>query len=85
MAYDTTNPPQLVVPSIGNKPALWMYKSTHTSTEPAATGFFTNGQALGMKVADIVLIVNSTSGLPYMTGVVTVASTATTVVGSSAG
>lgn len=84
MAYSTSNPPQLLVPSIGNKPALWAYSSTHTSTEVLATGFFTNGLGLGMKVNDILITVSSTGYIPYMTAVSSVASTATTVVGSSA-
>ena len=81
MAYSTSNPPQLLVPSIGATPALWAYKSTNLSTDTIASGFYSNGSNLGMKVADIVLVVNSTSGIPYVTAVssVTASSAATTV------
>jgi hypothetical protein len=85
MAYSTSSPPQLLVPSIGGTPALWTYKSTNTSTEVLASGFFANGSALGMKVGDFVLNINSTSGVPYLTGVLSVAaSSAATVVASTA-
>jgi hypothetical protein len=84
MSYSTSNPPTLLVPSIGNKPALWAYSSTHTSTEVLATGFFTNGLGLGMKVNDILITVSSTGYIPFMAAVSSVASTATSLTGSSA-
>lgn len=81
MAYSTSNPPNLLVPSIGAKPALFSYLSTHTSTEANAAGFFTNGQGLGMKVGDFVLIAKSTGGSVGVAGVVSaVSSTGATVV-----
>jgi hypothetical protein len=84
MAYSTSSPPTLLVPSIGAFPAVWAYKSTHTTTEVLASGFFSNGAALGMKVADIVLTINSTSGVPAVQGVSSVtASSAATVVAST--
>jgi hypothetical protein len=85
MAYSTSNPPQLIVPSIGGKPAVWAYTSTNVSTDTLASGFFANGSDLGMKRADIVLVIGSTSGIPYLTGVSSVtASSAATVVASTA-
>lgn len=85
MAYSTSNPPLLIAPSIGAKPGLWVYRSTHTSTEVLATGFFSNGSALGLRAADLVAVINSTSGVPYLTGVSSVtASSAATVVASTA-
>jgi hypothetical protein len=85
MAYSTSNPPTLLVPSIGAKPAVWAYRSTNTSTETLAAGFFSNGAALGLKAGDIVVSINSTSGVPYITGVSSVtASSAATVVASTA-
>jgi hypothetical protein len=84
MSYSTSNPPQLLVPSIGATPALWSYRSTNTSTECLASGFFSNGHALGLKAGDIVTCINSTSGIPFVTGVSSVtASSAATVVGST--
>lgn len=85
MAYVSSNPPQLLVPSIGGKPALWAYKSTHTSTEVLATGFFANGSDLGMKACDFLLTMSTTGFIPYLLGVsAVVASSAATVVASSA-
>lgn len=85
MAYSTSNPPKLLVPSLGEGPAVWGYRSTNTSTETLASGFFSNGYDLGMKAADIVLVINSTSGIPYLTGVSSVTtSSAATVVASTA-
>lgn len=85
MSYSTSNPPQLLVPSIGGGVAVWAYKSTHLSTDVIASNFFSNGAALGMKRADVVLVINSTSGIPYVAGVSSVtASSAATVVASSA-
>lgn len=85
MAYATANPPTLLVPSIGNKPALWAYQSTNISTDTTAASFFSNGAGLGMKVGDFVLVVNTTSALPYLTAVSAVtASSGATVVASTA-
>ena len=86
MAYSTSNPPTLLVPSIGAKPALWAYQSTNTSTDILAAGFFTNGSGLGMKTNDLLITVSSTGYLPFLCAVSSVgASSAATVVGSSAG
>lgn len=84
MAYSTTNPPQLLVPSIGGKPALWAYSSTHSSTEILASGFFSNGSNLGMRAGDFLLSVISSSFTPCLTAVSSVAaSSAATVVPST--
>lgn len=84
MAYSTSNPPTLLVPSIGAFPAVWAYRSTNTSTEVLASGFFSNGSALGMKAGDLLVTINSTSGIPALVGVSSVtASSAATVVAST--
>lgn len=84
MAYSTSNPPQLMVPSIGAKPGIWTYRSTNTTTESLATGFFSDGAALGMKVGDFVLTVSTTGFIPALQAVSSVtASSAATVVGST--
>lgn len=84
MAYSTSNPPQLLVPSIGGKPALWAYSSTHSSTEVIAASFFANGSNLGMKTGDLLLSVISSSFTPCLTAVSSVvASSAATVVPST--
>lgn len=84
MAYSTSTPPQLLIPSIGGGVAVWAYKSTNTTTEILAAGFFSNGAALGLKLGDHILCSNSTSGLPTHMGVSSVtASSAATVVRST--
>lgn len=85
MSYSTTNPPQLLVPSVGGGVAQWAYRSTNLSTDTLAASFYTNGAALGMKAGDIVTVINTTSGVPYITGVVSVtASSGATTVASTA-
>jgi hypothetical protein len=57
MAYDTTvAKPVLVASAFGGGPALWIYNSTDIHTDVDASGYFTDGDALGMKVGDMVLV-----------------------------
>lgn len=56
MAYATTNPPQQLIPGIGNGISLWGYSSADVNATVVGAGYFTNGDALGMKVGDVVLI-----------------------------
>lgn len=56
MAYATTNPPVQVASAFGGGPALWMYASTDVHTDVDASGYFTNGSDLGMKVGDVVIV-----------------------------
>lgn len=61
MAYATTNPPQLLVPSMGGSPALWVYKSTDAHGTVVGAGYFTNGAALGLKANDVVIVIDSST------------------------
>jgi hypothetical protein len=55
MTYATSNPPALKSPSPLTGPGqTWVYRSTDVATDVDASGYFTNGSALGMKVGDIV-------------------------------
>lgn len=56
MAYATTNPPMLLVPRMGTGIALWAYQSTDVHTDVDAADYFSNGDALGMEIGDIVLV-----------------------------
>ncbi len=56
MAYATTNPPNVIQPGMGDGPALWIYNSTDVHTDVDATDYFSNGDALGMKVNDCVIV-----------------------------
>lgn len=64
MAYSTSNPPVLVRQGIGNQvPAKWVYSSTDASTVVDAAGYITDGDALGIKVNDIIEVTDSDTGL----------------------
>lgn len=63
MAYATTNPPKLMVPRIGTGTALWAYTSTDIHTTVVGADYFSNGDALGMKVGDVVMVSKSTATL----------------------
>jgi hypothetical protein len=83
MPYSTSNPPQVAVPGIGSAATLWTYKSTDASTVVAATGYFTNGKALGMKVDDFIMSTFSSSSSMFLGKVTTVSSTGVTVAQST--
>lgn len=53
MAYVTTNPPALVNQAIGG-PRRWIYTSADAIATVNTSGYFSNGDALGMKVGDTV-------------------------------
>lgn len=61
MAYATTSPPNVVSDGIGSGAALWLYASADVHTDVDATDYFTNGDALGMKVNDVVIVVKTTA------------------------
>ena len=61
----SANVPFLISQSVGSTAgggtAQWLYKSTHTSTEVTEAGFITDGQDLGMDLADVVGVLGSTT------------------------
>lgn len=61
MAYATTNPPKLLVPRMGSGNALWVYSSEDVHTDVDAADYFSDGDALGMKVNDIVIVNKTTA------------------------
>lgn len=61
MAYSASNPPQLVAGGIGAGRRIWSYDSEDVHTDVDATDYFTNGDALGMKVGDTVIVGKSTA------------------------
>lgn len=77
MAYATSNPPFLMVPSVdSSKPQIWGYTTTDASATVDGSGYITNGGNLGMRVNDLVLVFDTNT--PLVTGhqVITVSSTA---------
>lgn len=61
MAYATTNPPVVMAGAVAAGPTWWAYTSEDVHTDVDATGYFTNGSALGMKVNDLVVVTKTTA------------------------
>jgi hypothetical protein len=73
MAYSSTtfgdNGAFLLVPKVAGGPlggSLWGYNSTHTIAAVAASGFFSDGARLGMKVGDVVHVTQLTTAYAYL-------------------
>jgi hypothetical protein len=71
MGYSTAIPPQCMVPSIGNMPAVWTYKSADAKATVVGAGYITNAKPLGLKVGDIVLVFDSATPQFSIMGVLT--------------
>jgi hypothetical protein len=66
MAYDATNPerfPYLTIAGNGGTYSLreWHYKSADTIATVRVDGYISNGAALGMKLYDVVTVVDTTT------------------------
>lgn len=59
MSYATTNPPVCLIPSTGDHSAVWLYKSADAHGDVDVTDYFSNGEALGMKVNDLVFVIDT--------------------------
>ena len=60
MAYATTNPPRLISQSTGSSTGgVWLYTSADAKATVIGAGYITNGDALGMKVGDVVIIADT--------------------------
>lgn len=85
MAYQGTtstapNVPRLVSQGIGDSQnRQWVYVSTHTQATAAGTGFFTDGQYVGLKVGNSMLVVGSTTYIMSQHQVNAVSSTGATI------
>lgn len=78
MAYSTSNPPSQVSQGVATG-ALWIYKSTDVHTDVDASGYFTNGYALGMKTGDVVFVIETDNSFAL-----TIHSVTTVVTGGAA-
>lgn len=58
MAYATSNPPYLISQSIAGK-RIWGYDSTDAAATVDASGYITNGYALGMRQNDIIFVTDT--------------------------
>ncbi len=63
MAYSTSNPPQLISQSAGGGLKSWRYSSADAVGDVDATGYFTNGVALGMELGDSVDVYNTNGNI----------------------
>lgn len=61
MSYSTSSPPQCLLPGVGGGISLWAYSSTDVHTDVDASDYFSNGDALGLKVGDIMIVSKSTA------------------------
>lgn len=62
MTYSTSNPPAGISFGVGagtGGPTLWVYKSADDDATVNGSDYFSNGDALGMKVGDPVLVVDT--------------------------
>jgi hypothetical protein len=72
MAYATSNPPRVAVPGVGGGQTIWTYSSADAVTSVVGTDYFSNGDDLGMKLGDVVLIYDSNTndgGIAFVTAV----------------
>ena len=74
MAYVTTNPPQITGnPGMGGAGiTIWSYASTDVHTDVDATDYFSNGDDLGMKVNDTVIVTKTSATIGATLHTVTV-------------
>ncbi len=80
MAYSTDNPPALCGQRISGTPAVWVYTSTDVDSAVNASDYFTNGDALGMVLGDLVYVFDTTTpkGSLHYVSAVTAGGAATT-------
>jgi len=75
MAYSTSTAPGKVAQKNGSNGAtLWVYKSADSFATVAVAGYITNGDALGMQVGDLVLVVDTGNSVSRLTTVAAVTS-----------
>ena len=69
MAYATSNPPKLVVQSVGGSGvSIWTYASTDAAATVDAANYITNGGSLGLKIGDIMFATDTVFYLIVLSG-----------------
>lgn len=63
MAYDTKIPPMLFANGVGGASRLWIYKSADPIATVNTAGYFTNGVELGLKLWDMMIVIDTVNGL----------------------
>lgn len=56
MAYETTNPPHLLLEAPGGLRRVWLYTDGDAMATVDASGYFTDGYARGMRDGDLCLV-----------------------------
>lgn len=56
--YSTSNPPAQIAQTVTGK-SVWLYSSADDDATVNGASYFSNGVSLGMKVGDIVLVVDT--------------------------
>lgn len=84
MAYATSNPPVLLAQGIGGVGKIYDYRSTDPSTDVDASGYVTDGYALGLRANDTVLV-HDTDASPVAQTIHTVSSSTTSATNLSDG
>lgn len=79
MAYVTSNPPRALVFTIGDDTTVWVYKSADAVATVVAASYVTNAKDLGMKVNDLVIVVDTATPLISTTRVTAVAASGSTM------
>lgn len=68
MAYATSNPPKLLVQAVGGSgPSVWTYSSIDAAATVAVANYFTNGGSLGLKVGDLMYVIDTDATPPIVT------------------
>lgn len=63
MAYSTQNPPALWANGVGGQARFWFYKSADPIATVNTANYFTNGADLGLKVGDVMLVIDTVNVL----------------------
>lgn len=61
MAYSTQNPPMLFANGVGGASRFWIYKSPDPIATVNTAGYFTDGATLGLKVTDLMIVIDTTN------------------------
>lgn len=87
MAYSAAIPPVLIAQGIGGVGKLWQWVTVEAAGTVDANDYIENGDALGMKVSDTVLVVDTNTPLTTMHRVesVTAGGAADLAVGTTVG
>jgi len=60
MAYTVTNPPKMILQAgFSNGRSMWLYESTDAHTTVDDASYFANGFQIGMKVGDLVCVIDT--------------------------